>query len=141
VSQLFLDIGANAVVGQTIVPAALTITTNGSAIDLVDMVANMASAIVELGAVSGTQGTFDIKMQSSTTTGSGWADISGATFTTLTTSTGVQIISFQVPQRYVRAVATAAGTFTSMLFGVSVFGQRAAVPSAKGGWVNEAGGS
>ena len=140
-ASLFLDIGSNYVGGTTLVPIAQTTTVTGTYVDLQQMVANMASAVLQVGAVSGTQGTFDIKMQASTATNTGFNDIPGATFTQVTTSgltTGgaLQIISFQVPQRYVRAVGTAAGTFTSMLLGVSVFGQRSTNPDNNGGWSN-----
>lgn len=130
------------------IPAALTTTTLGTTIDLIDSNANMASALIQVGAVSGTQGTCDVKIQESTqtaTTGT-WTDITGATFTQITTSgvagtSGAQIISFQRQKRYVRAYATFAGTFTSMLIGVSIFSAMAAEPDAKGGWVNESGAS
>lgn len=147
-ANIFLDVGSLALVGQTILPVAMTTTTNGATIDLVDSNAVMASALVQVGAVVGTQGTADIKIQESTqtaTTGT-WTDITGATFTQITTSgvagtSGVQIISFQRNKRYVRAYATYAGTFTSMVVGVSIFSALASEPSALGGWVNEAGAS
>lgn len=143
---IFLDVGNAYVGGASIVPAALTTTTNGSAIDLIDSNANMASAVLEAGAVSGTQGTFDCKMQECATTNGTWADITGATFTQFTTSgvaasSGFQIISFQRQKRYVRAYVTVGGTVTSGVIGVGVFAQRAVQPDALGGWVNEAGAS
>ncbi len=145
---IFLDVGSNAIVLPSFIPAALTTTTLGSTVDLIDSNANMASALLDVGAVSGTQGTFDVKMQESTqtaTTGT-WSDISGATFTQFTTSgvagtSGPQIISFQRSKRYVRAYVTVAGTVTSAVIGVAIFAQRAVVPDAKGGWVNETGAS
>lgn len=145
-ANIFLDIGSAAIVTPSFIPAALTTTTNGSTVDLIDSNANMASAVLQVGAVSGTQGTFDVKMQESTATDSGFSDISGATFTQFTTSgvagtSGSQIISFQRQKRYVRAYVTMAGTYTNALFGVTVFAQRAVQPDARGGWVNEAGAS
>jgi hypothetical protein len=143
---IFLDVGNAAIVLPSFIPAALTTTTNGSTVDLIDSNANMASAVLEVGAVSGTQGTFDVKIQESTATNTGFADITGATFTQFTTSgvagtSGPQIISFQRQKRYVRAYVTMAGTYTNALFGVSIFAQRAVQPDAKGGWVNETGAS
>jgi hypothetical protein len=145
-ADLFLDIQHNNVNGTTLVPIAQTTSANGTYVDLGPMSANMATAALMVGAVSGTQGTLDVKIQASTATNTGFADIPGATFTQVTTSgltTGgaFQLISFQVPQRYVRAVGTMAGTFTSMLYGVSVFGQLSTPPTGNGGWVNEAGAS
>jgi hypothetical protein len=115
---------------------------------LIDSNANLASAVLNVGAVSGTQGTLDVKMQESTqtaTTGT-WTDITGASFTQATTSgvvatSGSQIISFQRQKRYVRAYATMGGTFTNFLFGVTVFAQRATTPANEGGWANEQGAS
>ncbi len=145
-ASIFLDLQHNYVGGTTLVPFAQTTTTTGTFVDFENMSSNMASAVMQVGAVSGTEGTFDVRMQSSTATNTGYVDIPGATFTQVTTSgltTGgaLQIISFQVPQRYVRAVGTAGGTFTSMLFGVSVFGQLSTPPTGNGGWVNESGAS
>ena len=147
-ANIFLDIGNNAIVTPSIIPAALTTTTFGTTVDLIDSNANMAAAVLQVGAVSGTQGTFDVKMQESTQTATNgtWTDITGATFTQFTTSgvagtSGSQIISFQRQKRYVRAYVTMAGTFTSALFGVSVFAQRATTPANEGGWQNEQGAS
>ncbi len=127
-------------------PAALTTTTNGSPVDLIDSNANMASALLQVGAVSGTQGTFAVKITECATTNGTFTDITGATFTTFTTSGtttsgAVQIISFQRQKRYVAAYFTGTGTFTNALIGVSIFSQRATTPSNEGGWVNEAGAS
>lgn len=138
-ANIFLDIQHNYVGGTTLVPIAQTTSADGSYVDLQAMAANMASAVMQVGAVVGTQGTLDVKIQSSTATNTGFADVPGATFTQVTTSgltTGgsLQIISFQVPQRYVRAVGTMAGTFTSMVYGVSVFGSRSANPDNSGGF-------
>lgn len=139
-ANIFLD-QSSAVVGQSIIPAALTTTTNGSTVDLIDGIGNMASAILSVGAVSGTQGTCDVKIQESTATNTGFTDITGATFTQFTTSNQVQIISFKPVKRYVRAYATFAGTFTSMLTGVNIFADRRFNPTGYPGWVNETGGS
>lgn len=141
---IFLDIGNSALVQPSFLPATLTTTTNGTAVDLMDSNANMASALLDVGAVSGTQGTLNVKMQESTDSTT-WADIPGATFGQVTTSGvagsgGSQIISFQRQKRYVRAYATFAGTFTNMLVGCHVFAQiGGTMPLGKGGWVNETG--
>ncbi len=145
-ANIFLDIGNTYVGGTSLVAIAQTTSADGTYVDLSAMASNMASAVMEVGAVVGTEGTLNVKMQSSTATNTGFTDIPGATFTQVTTSgltTGgsLQIISFQVPQRYVRAVGTMAGTFTSMLYGVGVFGQMSTTPAGNGGWVNEAGAS
>ncbi len=145
-AQLFLDIEHNAVTGTSIVPFAQTTTVTGSAVDLSSAVGNMASAVLEVGAVSGTQGSYAVQVQSSTATDTGWTNVpTGGAFDAVTTSgltTGgaFYIKSFQVPARYVRAIATASGTFTSMLLGVHFFAQRSANPDNSGGWSNAAAG-
>lgn len=146
IANIFLDIGSGYVGTSSFIPAALTTTTNGTFVDLSDSNANMASAVAEFGAVSGTQGTLDIKITECATTNGTYTDIPGASFTQQTTSgvagtSGFQIISFQRNKRYVRAYATMAGTFTTFLFGVGIFAQRATQPDATGGWANEAGAS
>ena len=145
-ANVFLDIGGNAVSGQSLVPAALTTSVAGSPVDLIDSNANMASALLQVGAVSGTQGSLTVKMQECATTNGTFVDITGATFTAVTTSGtttsgAVQIISFQRQKRYVQAYCTFSGTFTNMLVGVSVFSQRATTPTNEGGWQNEQGAS
>lgn len=145
-ANIWLDIGNTAVVVPSLIPAALTTTTNGSTVDLIDSNTNMASALLSVGAVSGTQGTCDVKIQESTATNTGFTDITGASFTQVTTSgvagtSGAQIISFQRQKRYVRAYATFGGTFTNMLIGCSIFSQRATTPGNEGGWQNEQGAS
>lgn len=141
-ANIFLDGEANLVGGVSFVPAALTTTTNGTAVDLMDMVGNMGFAVMQVGAVSGTQGTLDVKLQESTATNTGFTDLTGATFTQVTTSglttTAPYVASFIPTKRYVRAYATFAGTFTSMLIGVNIFGQRRATPSGSGGFNNTA---
>lgn len=141
-ANIFLDGETNLAGGVSFVPAALTTTTNGTAVDLSDSVGNMGFAAMQVGAVSGTQGTLDVKLQECATTNGTWADITGATFSQVTTSglttTSPYLASFIHTKRYVRAYATFAGTFTSMLFGVNIFGQRRATPSNKGGFDNTA---
>ncbi len=145
-ASIFLDIAGNALVGQSLVPAAITTTGAGTYVDCLDSNANMASALMQVGAVSGTQGTFDVKMQESTATNTGYTDIPGATFTqfttTGTTTTGaVQMVSFQRLKRYVRGYVTVGGTVTSGIIGLSVFAQRATTPNNEGGFQNEQGAS
>lgn len=146
-ANVFLDIGNNAVSGQSFVPAALTTTTAGSPVDLIDSNANMASALLQVGAVSGTQGSFLVKITECATTNGVFTDVVAATaftaFTTsgTTTSGAVQIVSFQRQKRYVAAYVTMTGTYTNALFGVSIFAQRATTPANEGGWQNEQGAS
>lgn len=144
-ANIFLDGKNNLIGGVSFVPAALTTTTNGTPVDLMSMVGNQGSAMMVVGAVSGTQGTLDVKLQECTSTNGTFTDITGATFTQVTTSglttTALQLCNFKPVKRYVRAYATFAGTFTNMLFGVNIFGQGRTMPANEGGWDNTAAGS
>src|SRR6478752_7325468 len=117
-ANIFLDGKNNLVGGVSFVPAALTTTTNGTPVDLMSMVGNQGSAMMVVGAVSGTQGTLDVKLQECTSTNGTFTDITGATFTQVTTSgtttSGLFLANFKATKRYVRAYATFAGTFTNM---------------------------
>ena len=66
-------------------------------------------AIQTVGSLGGTSPTLAGKIQESAD-GSSWADISGATFTTVTSSDNVQAITFDRTLRYVRYVGTVTGT-------------------------------
>jgi len=97
---------------------ATTTSANGSAVDLSSYVdtsnVQMAADLYSVH-VTNTQGKLDVKVQQSDTTTTGdFADISGATFTQLTTSTAfegtVETIHFVTNKRYVRLVTTASGT-------------------------------
>lgn len=114
---------------------ARTVTANGSAVDLASEASGQHQpfigagpggrefkAIVSVGAASGTTPTLDLKIQYSADGSTGWTDITDATFTQLTT-TGRQEIHFVAPERYVRAVATIAGTSPSFTFAVILIGQ------------------
>ena len=141
-ANIFLDGESELVGGVSIVPAALTTTTSGAAVDLMDGVGNMGFGVMQVGAVSGTQGTLDVKIQECATTNGTWTDVTGATFTQVTTSgtttSTPALASFKHTKRYVRAYATFAGTFTSMLAGVNLFAQRRTTPANEGGWDNTA---
>jgi hypothetical protein len=147
-ANIWLDIGGTALVVPSLIPAALTTTVAGSTVDLIDSNTNMASAMLTVGAVSGTQGTLDVSIQESNSTNTGFNTVTSVntSFTQVTTSgvagtSGSQIVSFQRQKRYVRAYATFAGTFTSMLVGVTFFAERATTPANAGGWTNEQGAS
>lgn len=111
---------------DTFPPQSLTGTGAGDSIDVRTVGTNRINARLSCGtAVAFTS--LAVKMQSSPD-GSDWTDISGATFTTVTTASGApETISFQLPEAatvnasppiYVRAHATLVGT--SILMAVSL---------------------
>lgn len=99
--------------GQSLVSATRTSSGNGSAVDMQDCGPEVV-AVLDVGAVSGTSPTLDVKLQESDTSGGTYSDISGATFTQVTASNAQQTIQVaNRTKRYVRAVATIAGTSPS----------------------------
>jgi hypothetical protein len=119
------------VAADTFRPQTLTATTNGLAVDAAAVGGNSLSARLSVGAVSGTSPTLNVKIQASPDGSGSWVDITGATFTQVTTANQAQTIRFQLPPaasttapayRYVRAVATIGGTSPSFALSVAVFG-------------------
>lgn len=96
-------------------PQAATATANGGNVDTLGY--NSAAFSLEVGAVSGTSPTLDVKIQESADGSTGWADVSGAAFTQVTAANNSQILRVDglgtSRKRYLRAVATIAGTSPS----------------------------
>jgi len=94
-------------------------TTNGVGVDCKEMDDDI-TAIVQLGAMTGDH-TCNIKFQESNASGSGYTDITGATFTELDEDSDGKIaaIGFKRTKRYVRAVLVTAGTVTANVAGIS----------------------
>jgi len=88
-------------------------TTEGTGVDCIDCAAD-CEAIVTLGAMTGTH-TCDVKMQESAALATGYADITGATFTQTSEASDNKFaaIGFKRTKRYVRAVVVTAGTVTA----------------------------
>lgn len=106
--------------GQSLVSATRTSSGNGSAVDMQDCGPEVA-AVLDVGTVTGTTPTLDVKLQESDTSGGTYSDISGATFTQVTASNNQQTIQVaNRTKRYVRAVATIAGTSPSFPCSVQI---------------------
>lgn len=114
--------------GDTIRPQSITGNTNGVAVDVTGAGTNFLTALLSVGAVSSLT-SLDVKIQASTDGSTGWTDITGATFTTVTAASQLQAIDFQLPTAasatanpytYVRAVVTISGT--SALTYVTILG-------------------
>lgn len=115
--------GANALV--ELIPAqAATSTVTGSAVDVQDY-RGKVKVILATSIGGGTTPTLNVKLQDSADGSTGWADISGATFTEVTDSAdatesiGVVLDS---SKRYIRAVGTIAGTSPTYSFAVVMVG-------------------
>lgn len=115
-------------------PNALTSTTNGTGVDTMGY--NSLAAVLEVGTVSGTSPTLDVKLQESDTLGGTYTDITGATFTQVTASNASQKIRLDGlgvggRKRFIRAVATIAGTSPSFACGVElILGRAFRTPAA-----------
>ena len=96
----------------TLRPQVATSSVNGIGVDTSGF--NSAEAALEVGAVSGAFPTLDVKIQDSANNSS-FADVSGLTFVQVTAannSQGIRIegLNTATRRRYLRAVATLAGT-------------------------------
>lgn len=107
---------------KVLVPAAgRTTSATGAAVDLQNYInpgGRQMKALLDVGVIT-TAGTLDVKIQhSDTTTAGDFADISGATFTQVTASTGAEAIHFRTNKRYIRALATFGASTNGYSFGV-----------------------
>lgn len=102
-------------------PNRVTATANGTGIDTQGFYDG--AVVLEVGTVSGTTPTLDVKLQESDDN-STFVDIAGATFTQVTASNSSQIKRIRelnlARKRYVRALATIAGTTPSFDFSCEV---------------------
>jgi hypothetical protein len=119
------DINSNLTQTAVVAIAAKTSTVTSSAVDIR---AYKGGFILQqlVGVVSGTTPTLDGKLQTSADGSTGWADISGATFTQVTATDSFQKIGFVENQTlgYVRYVGTIAGTTPSFTMGVALLGAK-----------------
>ena len=105
--------------------AALTTTTNGSALNVVDFLGRI-KVILDSAAGTGTTPTLDVKLQDSPDGSTGWADIAGAVFAQVVAGASLQSIGVTIDQhdRFIRAVATIAGGTPSFTFSVNMIGNK-----------------
>lgn len=105
-----------------------TSTVTGSAVDVRDAEGDLM-VVQAVGAVSGATPTLDGKLQDSADGATGWADVSGATFTQVTAANNVQkiVVRANAMRRYVRYVGTIGGTSPSFALGALAFGRKQAV--------------
>jgi len=111
-------------------PSERNATANGSAVDILNY-EGQAAAILQSAAGTGTSPTLDVKLQDSADGSTGWADITGATFTQVTNAApSAQAVKFNASaaRRYIRAVATVGGTTPSFACAVSLVGKKQIIP-------------
>lgn len=94
-------------------PAAQTASVNGAAFDLQPYL-GVVKIIQDIGVVSGTNPTWDGKIQTSADGATGWTDVTGATFAQVTASNNSAAIALdtRAVSRYIRYVGTIGGTAT-----------------------------
>lgn len=112
--------------GNSIRPQTATSTVTGQAVDLVDTDGPCFAAI-QVGTVSGTSPTLDVKVQESDTSGGTYADIAGATFTQVTASNKSQVINFKRSKRFCKLIGTIAGTTPSFALAGQLYGMKKSV--------------
>ena len=104
---------------------ALVTSITGSAFDAIALDGNMG-AKQNVGTAISTSFTFTGKIQESDTATGTYADISGASFPAITSTTGaviVNAISFQRTKRWLRYVGTIGGTTPTMSLDALFLGQ------------------
>ena len=107
--------------------SAVVTSVTAAGVDMATCPNNNCFAIQVVGTVAGTETVFLGKIQEAANITSGYTDISGATFSTVTSTTGVpaiQTINFQRSQRFVRYIGTITGTTAGVALDVLVGGQR-----------------
>ena len=117
------DLARQAILNVGVTPRTVTGNHNGSSGDLLAG-DGRCFAIQQVGAVSGTAPTLAGKIQESADGSTGWTDIAGATFTTVTAADNVQAITFDRSLRYVRYVGTVTGTTPSFILAVVISEQK-----------------
>jgi len=116
-ANMLQDFSANVSFGVTLRPQTFSSTAGGLSVDTSNLGSNLLSCLLNVGAVN-TLTSFVCKMQASADN-SNWDDISGATFTSITTLNQQQVINFFMPKassvsanpyRWVRIYGTLTGT-------------------------------
>lgn len=98
----------------TVRPQTLTASADGVAVDTQGY--GEGVVLLDVGAASGTTPTLNVKIQECATSGGTFVDVSGKTFTEVTAANKAEKIKIDLQakvgarKRYVRAVATIAGT-------------------------------
>ncbi|HEY1378132.1 MAG TPA: hypothetical protein VGF55_15125 [Gemmataceae bacterium] len=117
------DFARQAILGGGLTPRTATSTVTGSAVDLITG-DGRCFAVQQVGTVSGASPALAGKLQESADGSTGWADVAGVTFATVSSTDNVQAITFDRTQRYVRYVGTISGTSPSFALAVIVSEQK-----------------
>ena len=105
--------------------ASVTATATSSAIDLKEFDGDVL-LVLNCAAGTGSSPTLDIKVQDSDETGGTYGDLSGATFTQVTTSASVQTLEVNKDEckRFIKIVQTVGGSSPVFVYGISLVGAK-----------------
>lgn len=107
--------------------SAVVTAVTAAGVDMATYANNQVFAIQVVGTVAGTEIVYLGKIQQATTLTGSYTDITGAVFSTVTSTTGVpavQLLSFQRDYQFVRYVGTISGTTSSVALDVLIGGQK-----------------
>ena len=105
--------------------ASVTATATSGAIDLKEFDGDVL-LVLNCAAGTGSSPTLDIKVQDSDETGGTYGDLSGATFTQVTTSASVQTLEVNKDEckRFIKIVQTVGGSSPVFVYGISLVGAK-----------------
>ena len=105
---------------SVVATAAVTSTATSSAIDLKEYDGDV-SLILTSAAGTGSSPTLDVKVTDSATSSGTYTDLSGATFTQVTGSVSMQVITFSKDEckRFIKIVQTVGGSTPSFTFSIN----------------------
>ena len=105
--------------------ASVTATATSSAIDLKEFDGDVL-LVLNCAAGTGSSPTLDIKVQDSDESGGTYGDLSGATFTQVTTSASVQTLEVNKDEckRFIKIVQTVGGSSPVFVYGISLVGAK-----------------
>lgn len=142
-ANTFMDLQHNAQATALLDVSQRTSQTTGSGVNIPDVGTNVVSAILVVGAATGTSPTQDIKIQESSDN-STWTDAKApdqttADFATVSSANQIQVITFLAQKPYVRAYAAAPGGSSTpgYTYGVYLLAQKKLWGAPTGGWVND----
>lgn len=103
------DFSSNALLKQVIAPQLLAATTtNGTGVDMIN---GDGQCWMELALGTWNATSLSVQVQQSTTTNSGFTDITGAVIAATTAqSNSIQTVNFRRDYQYLRVIATVSGT-------------------------------
>jgi hypothetical protein len=120
-----MDVHGNTTIEQMLQAASNSATATGTGVDLLPY-DGILKIVADVNAISGTNPTCDITIEDSADNSTGWATVTSGTFTQILavdTFTSKQIDT-NACKRYIRAVATLAGTNPVYIIAIHLVGRK-----------------